>query len=225
VRHIDLDALRALAAPALPLILDGESAGLPPLGQRIAIAHDDAFAFHYPHLLDGWRHAGAELALFSPLDDQAPDPRADAIYLSGGYPELQAGRLAGNRRFLDGLRAAAQRGVTIYGECGGYMVLGNTLIDGDGTAHAMADLLPLVTSFAERKLHLGYRVATVLADGALGPAGTRLRGHEFHYARIVEEGPGAPLFETSDAQRHKTAAIGRVVGSVSGSFLHVIDRA
>jgi cobyrinic acid a,c-diamide synthase len=224
-RHIDLAALRALAAPALPLVLDDASAAWPPLGQRIALADDAAFAFRYPHLLDGWRRAGAELVPFSPLDDAAPDPRADAIYLPGGYPELHAGRLAGNRRFLDGLRAAARRGAAIYGECGGYMVLGRALIDGAGTAHAMADLLPLVTSFAERSLHLGYRAATLLADGALGPAGTRFRGHEFHYASIVEEGPGAKLFEARDAHGQHSATVGRAVGSVSGSFLHLIDRA
>jgi cobyrinic acid a,c-diamide synthase len=224
-RHVDLDALRALAAPALPPLPDDRAAAWPPPGQRIALADDAAFSFRYPHLLDGWRHAGAELAPFSPLDDAAPDPRADAIYLPGGYPELHAGRLAGNRRFLDGMRAAARRGVAIYGECGGYMVLGSALIDGEGATHAMADLLPLVTSFAERSLHLGYRAATVLADGPLGPAGTRFRGHEFHYAGIVEEGPGTKLFEASDAQGNNRTTVGQVAGSVSGSFLHLIDRA
>jgi cobyrinic acid a,c-diamide synthase len=224
-RHTDLAALRALAEPALTLMPDDMAAAWPPLGQRVALADDAAFGFRYPHLLDAWRRAGAELAPFSPLADAAPDPRADAIYLPGGYPELHAGRLAGNRVFLDGLRDAARRRVPIYGECGGYMVLGRALIDGDGTAHAMADLLPLVTSFAERSLHLGYRAATVLADGALGRAGTRFRGHEFHYARIVEEGPGTKLFEASDAHGNHRATVGQVAGSVSGSFIHLIDRA
>jgi cobyrinic acid a,c-diamide synthase len=224
-RHVDLAGLRGLAAPALPSMAEDGAAAWPPPGQRIALADDDAFSFRYPHLLEGWRRAGAELAPFAPLDDAAPDQRADAILLPGGYPELHAGRLAGNRRFLDGLRAAARRGVAIYGECGGYMVLGRALIDADGTAHAMADLLPLVTSFADRQLQLGYRAATLLADGALGPAGTRFRGHEFHYAGIVEQGPGAALFEASDAQGGNRMAVGRVVGSVSGSFLHLIDRA
>jgi len=223
-RHVDLAALCGLAAPALPSMPDG-AAAWPPPGQRIALADDDAFSFRYPHLLDGWRRAGAELAPFAPLDDAAPDPRADAILLPGGYPELHAGRLAGNRRFLDGLRAAARRGVPIYGECGGYMVLGRALIDADGTTHPMADLLPVVTSFAARELQLGYRAATLLADGALGPAGARFRGHEFHYAGIVEQGPGAALFEASDAQGGNRTTVGRVAGSVSGSFLHLIDRA
>ena len=223
--HVDLAALRTLAAPALPLIPEDDAPGLPPLGRRIAIADDTAFAFHYPHVLDGWRRAGTALLPFSPLADQAPDPSADAIYLPGGYPELHAGRLAANRGFLEGLRAAARRNVTIHGECGGYMVLGDALIDADGTHHAMAGLLPLTTSFATRRRHLGYRTATSLADGPLGPAGTRLRGHEFHYASVVAEGPGAPLFEIGDAHGSAAKPAGLRAGSVSGSFIHLIDRA
>ena len=93
--------------------------GWPPLGQRIAVARDIAFAFVYPALLDGWRKAGAELSFFSPLADEGPSSAADAVYLPGGYPELHAGRLAANAVFLNGLRAAAERGATVFGECGG----------------------------------------------------------------------------------------------------------
>ena len=82
------------------------------------------------------------------MADEAPDPSADACWLPGGYPELHAGRLAANRRFLDGLHRAAARGATIYGECGGYMTLGRGLIDAEGERHAMAGLLPVETSFA-----------------------------------------------------------------------------
>ena len=97
---------------------------LPPLGQRIAVARDAAFGFSYPHILDGWRSAGAELSFFAPLNDEPPDDKADAIFLPGGYPELHAGRLASNHRFRGGVLKAAERGAWVYGECGGYMVLG-----------------------------------------------------------------------------------------------------
>src|SRR4029077_2192267 len=137
---------------------------------------------------------GAETSCFSPLADEAPDKAADAIYLPGGYPELHAGKLAGNRGFLSALRAAAERGTTIYGECGGYIVLGEGLADATGTRHTMAGLLPLETSFAERKLHLGYRTATLTTATPLGPSGARFRGHEFHYARIMAEPGNMPLF-------------------------------
>jgi cobyrinic acid a,c-diamide synthase len=198
---------------------------LPPLGQRIAVAQDTAFAFAYPHLLAAWREAGAEILPFSPLADQAPDLAADAIYLPGGYPELQAGRLAGHRRFLDGLRAAAGQGRAIYGECGGYMVLGTSLTDAGGNRHAMAGLLPVETSFAERRLHLGYRRAALAATTPLGAAGTVWHGHEFHYASILSEGPGEALFEAWDAEGAPLGRLGRRAGSVFGSFFHLIDRA
>jgi len=198
---------------------------IPPLGQRIAVAGDTAFAFAYPHLLAAWRAAGAEILPFSPLADEAPDPSADAVYLPGGYPELQAGRLAGNRRFLDGLRAAAGQGRAVYGECGGYMVLGTGLTDAEGHRHAMAGLLPVETSFAERRLHLGYRRAALAAATPLGAAGTVWRGHEFHYASILSEGPGEALFEVWDAEGAPLGRLGRRAGSVFGSFFHLIDRA
>ncbi len=228
---LDLDALAALArasglAPAGPIAgpIAGREAPLPPLGQHIAVARDPAFAFAYPALLETWRAAGAELSVFSPLGDEAPDPAAEAVYLPGGYPELQAGRLAGNRRFLDGLRAAAARGAAVYGECGGYMVLGRTLTDAEGRRHAMAGLLPVATSFAAPRLALGYREVSQDQASPLGPAGARFRGHEFHYA-VPGEGEGAaPLFRGRDAGGRDLGPLGARAGQVFGSFVHLIDR-
>ncbi|MDP2333120.1 MAG: cobyrinate a,c-diamide synthase, partial [Reyranella sp.] len=121
---VDLDAIRQAARPAVLRPSTGSASGLKPPGQRIALAQDQAFSFMYPHLLDRWRSAGAEIVPFSPLADQAPDPSADAVWLPGGYPELHAGVLAAAQRFHGGLRALAGRSVPIHGECGGYMVLG-----------------------------------------------------------------------------------------------------
>lgn len=216
---VDLDALCALARPSgLSGVL---AAQIPPLGQHIAVARDDAFAFAYPTLLEGWRLAGAALSFFSPLADEAPAADADAVYLPGGYPELHAGRLAAAERFLAGLR---QPRAAVFGECGGYMTLGDGIEDKDGQRHAMAGLLPLETSFAKRKLHLGYRRATLLQDGPLGPKGDLLRGHEFHYATITREGEGQALFQATDASGRALGEMGRRVGPVMGSFLHLIDR-
>ncbi len=187
---------------------------LPPLAQTIAVAQDIAFAFAYPHFLNGWRNAGAELSFFSPLNNEAP--KGDAIFLPGGYPELHAGKLASNSKFLDGLRQF--RGL-IYGECGGYMVLGDGLIDKDGTKHAMAGLLPLTTSFATRKLTLGYRQLFPLT----GPFKQTLRGHEFHYSTIENQTSGAPLFHAQDASGHDIGRIGQRVGQVMGSYAHIIS--
>jgi cobyrinic acid a,c-diamide synthase len=224
-RHLDVDAIRRIARPGAALA-DKEpwTPSVPPLGQRIALAADDAFAFRYPMLIEAWRAAGAEIVPFSPLAGEGPDTGADAVYLPGGYPELHAGRIASARGFLDGLAAAARRGAVVYGECGGYMVLGRRLIDARGEGHAMAGLLALETSFAEPRLHLGYRRARVSADGPLGDAGAAYRGHEFHYAHAIEEGLGAPLFECADAEGTGRGPTGLVEGRVMGSFIHLIDR-
>ena len=203
---------------------DRSSTPLPMLGQRIAVARDEAFAFAYPLVLDGWRNAGAEMLPFSPLADEPPSPLADAVYLPGGYPELHAGRLAAARRFLEGVRGAAARGAVVYGECGGYMVLGESLVDADGEAHAMASLLPVATTFAERRLTLGYRIARVPAGGPLGATGAGFRGHEFHYARVLREDGDAALFRCADARGRDLGPAGRRVGRIMGSFVHLIDR-
>jgi cobyrinic acid a,c-diamide synthase len=223
--HIDLAALRAVAAPATGSDTASMTAALlPPLGQRLAIAQDTAFAFAYPGQLAAWRQAGVEIIPFSPLGDEAPDAAADAIFLPGGYPELQAGKLAGNARFVQGMHAAATAGKVIYGECGGYMTLGRGLVDADGMRHGMLDLLPVETSFAQRKLHLGYRQMRLLVDMPFGAAGTELRGHEFHYASIIAEDAAGRLFDARDAQGRELGACGHRRGTVFGSYLHLIDR-
>lgn len=216
-RQVDLDELTSLALPVAPG--EGPASILPPLGQRIAIARDVAFAFAYPHLLSGWQKAGAELSFFSPLADEAPDPAADAIYLPGGYPELHAGRLAGAGCFKDGVLRAAGQETLIYGECGGYMTLGEGLVDAGGARHAMLGLLPLETSFADRKRHLGYRVLTPLGAS---PWPNRLMAHEFHYASIVSEGAADRVFAAEDAEGTQRPEMGLKVGAVMGSFAHVI---
>ena len=215
---IDLEALTALADGATQA--GGAAASVPPLGQRIAVADDKAFAFAYPHVLAGWRRAGAEIAPFSPLADEAPAPGSDAVYLPGGYPELHGGTLSGNGRFLSGLKSAAETGTLIYGECGGFMVLGDGLTDADGKSHQMAGLLPVVTSFERRKLHLGYRRLQCL--GPL-PFSEFLRGHEFHYSTLISQGSGEALFHAADAAGRDLGEIGFRRGSVMGSYAHIID--
>jgi len=219
--HVDLARLEELAAELPPAA--AASRHLPaPLGQRIAVARDTAFAFSYPHLLDFWRSEGAELSFFSPLADEAPAPDADAVYLPGGYPELHAGKLAEASAFKTGMTAASLSGTLIYGECGGYMTLGTGLIDAEGTRHGMLGLLPLETSFQTRKRHLGYRQLRPL-DGL--PWAGELTAHEFHYASIVSEGTADRLFAAEDAEGRALPEMGLRVGPVMGSFAHVIAAA
>jgi cobyrinic acid a,c-diamide synthase len=197
---------------------------MPPLGQHIAVARDVAFCFAYHALLEGWRSQGAELSFFSPLANEPPGAAADAIYMPGGYPELWADRLASAKVFMTGLRRAAAEGAVIYGECGGYMVLGDALIDREARSWRMSGLLPLVTSFAERRLHLGYRRAILRTGAPLGTAGAVFRGHEFHYATITRQGNANTLFSVFGASDEHLGAYGLRQGSVFGSFLHLIDR-
>lgn len=235
--YVDLDRMLALAALPPPSSLRGGAGsggasldiettptphrGIPPLGQRIAVARDDAFAFLYPHWLADWHAAGAEVSFFSPLADETPDPAADAVFLPGGYPELHAATLAGAQRFIAGLHAAKDRRTLIYGECGGFMVLGETLTDKAGVTHRMAGLLPVVTSIERPRRALGYRR---LAHQSPLPWPQRLYGHEFHYSTGKVLG-GEPLFLANDALGDPQPPAGAIVGRVMGSYAHVIDAA
>ena len=218
---IDLDALAGAAGGSIPSI--GQRPVVPPPGQRIAIARDEAFSFVYPHMEAGWREAGAELVAFSPLADESPPADCDACWLPGGYPELHAGRIAAASRFKDGMRAFA-RSRPVHGECGGYMVLGESLEDADGAIHPMLDLLPVATSYRRRKLHLGYRVARLAGECTLGPAGAGLVGHEFHYASVTSDPPDETiaLARITDAEGADLGFMGHRLGPVSGSFFHLI---
>ncbi|MBJ6121725.1 cobyrinate a,c-diamide synthase [Sphingomonas mollis] len=216
--HVDLSAIRAAAkSTRRPATI---AAPIVPPAQRIALAQDAAFSFTYPHLLDGWRAAGAIILPFSPLADEAPDRDADLVWLPGGYPELHAGRLAAADRFRTGLhRHASDR--PVHGECGGYMALGAGLIDADGVHHRMAGLLGLVTSYAQRQMHLGYRRATLIGPIGDIAAGTSLAGHEFHYSTIIDQ-PDLPLADVTDAEGAAVAETGSRRGRVSGTFFHMI---
>lgn len=225
-QHLDLPALIAAAsstnaATASPL-------PIPPPANRIALARDAAFSFVYPHLLDGWRRAGATILPFSPLADQAPDDTAGACWLPGGYPELHGGRLAQAATFREGLARFAETR-PVHGECGGYMAMGAGLVAADGTRHQMAGLLGLETSFAKRRMHLGYRHAHLLAPIPGHAAGHRLRGHEFHYATILSQ-PDAPLAQVTDATAAPVAETGSTRsfaggGRATGTFFHHIAEA
>ncbi|MDQ0395306.1 cobyrinate a,c-diamide synthase [Labrys monachus] len=220
--HCDIAAIRALAA-STRLAETPPDAGLPPPGQRIALARDAAFSFVYPHLLAGWRRQGAEILPFSPLADEGPAPDADVAWLPGGYPELHGARLAANARFRHALRQFAETR-PVHGECGGYMVLGTALTDGEGAVHRMVGLLDLETSFARRRMSLGYRLAELKEDCVLGRRGSAVRGHEFHYSTTLHAGD-APLFGVMDAHGGDLGALGGRRGHVTGSFFHVIDKA
>ncbi len=220
--HVSLDVIANLFAGGAGGA--GNCVALEPPGSKIAIASDIAFAFCYEHLLRGWSQSGVEISLFSPLADEPPSSKANAIYLPGGYPELHGEKLAQCSNFLDGLGQHADSGTLIYGECGGYMVLGEGIVDKDGQRHKMAGLLPLVTSFEQPKLHLGYRRVKTLNNQELFGGANAFTAHEFHYSSVLEQGDGEPLFQAEDALGKQLGSFGLRRKNVMGSYMHVIDR-
>lgn len=222
--HVDCGRALSLAADLNLAWFAARPTAVRPPGQRIALARDAAFSFVYPHLVQGWRAAGAEIVLFSPLAGEPPSFDCDVCWLPGGYPELHAGQLAAATRFRDGLRRFAEKR-PLHGECGGYMALGQSLTDASGLTHPMAGLLGVETSFAKRRMTLGYREARIASDCALGTAGSVLRGHEFHYATIVASGGDDPFALVRDVYGAPEAQAGSRRGRVTGSFFHVIAEA
>ncbi|AZO29566.1 MULTISPECIES: cobyrinate a,c-diamide synthase [unclassified Mesorhizobium] len=221
-KSLDIDAILALATPLEPAAGDFGDALSPP-GQRIALAGDAAFTFLYPHVATHWRKAGAEIVPFSPLADEAPAEDCDVCWLPGGYPELHAGRLAAAANFRAGMARFATT-KPVHGECGGFMVLGEVLEDAGGQSHKMLGLLGHSTSFAKRKMNLGYREARLRAGCPLGSEGTLIRGHEFHYAQMIATGNDEPLADLADGQGNPLGASGYRRSHVSGTFFHAIAR-
>jgi cobyrinic acid a,c-diamide synthase len=222
-KHVQINRILEIAA-SFEAAPSKQTLALRPPGQRIAIAHDEAFSFIYPHIVSGWRASGADISYFSPLADEAPSSECDICWLPGGYPELHAGRLAAASNFQRGLHRFAA-GKPVHGECGGYMALGETLTDAQGVTHRMAGLLSVETSFAKRKMNLGYRDARLAAAGCLGETGKHLKGHEFHYASVTEQGGDEPFAYVTDAYGSDPTPSGSRRGNVSGSFFHVIAQA
>ncbi len=214
---IDLDQLQALGRS---IRTAKPHTHFPPLGQRIAVANDEAFGFLYPHLISDWRRQGAEISFFSPLADEMPPPEVDAIFLPGGYPELHAEQLSTSEKFRSGMLTAAQNGCAIYGECGGYMVLGEALVDANGTTHPMLGLLSHVTSFEKRKRQLGYRKLNRIATA---PLPQTLYGHEFHYSTMAECSHDDPLFEIANSKGQALGKVGGIRANVFGSYMHMIE--
>lgn len=215
--HLDLDQLLELArsAPPLSLPVPARVKAEPPRA-RIAVARDEAFCFYYPDNLALLEAAGAEIVPFSPLRDTVLPPGAQGLYLGGGYPELHAARLSENSAIRAAIADAARSGLPLYAECGGFMYLCESLTDLAGCSHTMAGLLPGRCVMEARLQAIGYREAALRRDGVLGPAGTLLRGHEFHHSRYA--GPLGPEQAAFDAGGR---AIGYASGSVLASYVHL----
>jgi cobyrinic acid a,c-diamide synthase len=206
----DLDALVriARAAPAT------EVGGLPEatvVGRpRIAVAGGRAFTFEYPDNVEALAAAGAEIVPFDPLHDPALPEAVDGLVVGGGFPEVMAAELAANEPLLAEVRTRVAGGLVTWAECGGLLWLARSL---DG--HALGGVIPADASMTAR-LTLGYREARTRTAGPLGPAGTELRGHEFHYSALDPAGDALEL-----TGRTGTTQGGYASPTLLASYLHV----
>ena len=190
--------------------------------KHIAIAYDDACRFIYHAQLESWKQQNIQLSFFSILLNQAPSPQADMIFLAGGYPELFASKIAKADNFFAGLMQAQKNGAWIYGECGGYMMLGKKLIDAQGDSYNMSGLLDHSTDISNPKRHLGYRTCTVNQSTMFQHHS--FTAHEFHYSTEHQVPTQQPLFyDIHDSQGMKLPDAGSIKGRVLGSYLHLID--
>ena len=155
---------------------------------RLAVARDAAFCFTYAETLEALQENGAELCFFSPLQDTALPPDIGGLYLPGGYPELYAAELAANAPMRAALKAAVENGLPTAAECGGFLYLGQTLEDTDGTPHPMAGVLPGQGVKTGRLVRFGYATLTAQADSMLFAAGEQFPAHEFHHWDSTQNG-------------------------------------
>jgi cobyrinic acid a,c-diamide synthase len=218
--HLDLDGLlEALPRLALPEEQAPEAAA-PKV--RLGVAQDRAFCFYYPENLELLADSGAELVPFSPLNDGELPTGLHGIYLGGGYPELYATQLAANAGMRQALKEYAAAGLPIYAECGGLMYLAREIRDLEGQAHPMAGVFPFTVRMLPRLKALGYREITLAAAGLLGPAGTKARGHEFHYSEMVGEPLGVPrLYRLTSRKSGEAVAEGYCEHNVLASYVHL----
>ncbi|MGA2402602.1 MAG: cobyrinate a,c-diamide synthase, partial [Syntrophobacteraceae bacterium] len=194
-RHASIESIIQLARSAgrLPWdrpVSDGK-AGM--RGVTIGIASDSAFHFYYPDNLDELVSRGCELVRFSPLAEDRLPGNLDGLYFGGGYPEEHAEALSENRTMIESIRQFAANGSPVYGECGGLMYLAQGIETLSGKRYPLVGLLPNWTRMAIRLESLGYVEVTLTGDSLMGLQGTRLRGHEFHYSRLI----GNPIDDTS----------------------------
>ncbi len=218
---VDLDRIEALARSCSEL-----AAAPPPVtkkhgrGVRIGVARDLAFCFYYPDNLELLEAEGAELVEFSPMIDQAL-PDVDMLYLGGGYPELHGKALSGNVTIRTAIRQFAERGGTIYAECGGMMYLTQAIRDFAGISHEMVGLFPVEAVMKKSGLTLGYRMVELSQDCILGASGTSARGHEFHYSTLVKKGRLDYACALRDAQENSKGQDGLSVANTMALYTHL----
>jgi cobyrinic acid a,c-diamide synthase len=185
------------------------------------VARDDAFSFYYEDNLDLLREQGAEVIPFSPIADKILPVHLDALYFGGGYPELYARELSANTPMLDQIRAFARSGRHIYAECGGLLYLSQQLSTVEGSVYPMLGILPLKMEMTNKLVDFGYVTVTFTQDCLLGPRGTTIRGHSFHYSCICSDCELATSYQVDFSLSGKQQQEGFTRGNVLASYVHL----
>jgi cobyrinic acid a,c-diamide synthase len=219
---IDLNRVEALAGLCRELSVAAPQPAMRKRDRtvRIGVAQDQAFCFYYPDNLELLEAEGAGLVSFSPLNDEML-PDVDMLYLGGGYPELHGDALTRNVTMRTAIRKFAERGGTIYAECGGMMYLTQAIRDFAGTSHEMVGLFPAETVMRKSDLVLGYRTVECFQDCILGASGITTRGYEFHYSTLVPKGKLDYACALRDARGEPKGSDGLVVGNVLALYAHL----
>lgn len=194
---VDLERLWEVASTAPDLKCEHRIFPVAPSGQKvqIAVARDAAFHFYYPENLELLELNGAELVEFAPLNGEPVPQGACGLYLGGGFPEEYAEQLSSQSVMLDSLKESILQGLPTVAECGGYMLLADSLIDAKGNPHRMAGVIPAEIRMQSRLAAIGYREASGHADSPILVKGEMARGHEFHYSVIEYHGDRVPAYD------------------------------
>jgi cobyrinic acid a,c-diamide synthase len=220
-KHCNVEALLKLQCPVDTV---------PPQPQpvtrlRIGVARDRAFSFYYEDNLDLLREQGAEIVAFSPLADGALPTRLDALYFGGGYPELHARELSNNSSMLASIRTFVRAGGPVYAECGGLLYLSEKLTTSDGSVYPLLGILPLAMEMTGKLVNFGYVTVTFTQNCLLGPAGTAIRGHSFHYSRLSSSPNVATSYQVDFSLSGMQHQEGFTLGNVLASYIHLHFRA
>ncbi|HTK10466.1 MAG TPA: cobyrinate a,c-diamide synthase [Ktedonobacteraceae bacterium] len=229
-RTVDINEIIELARSAGPLptppteTMEPDHPPAPSLetipAVRIGVALDAVFSFYYPETLEAFAHLGIEVVPFSPLNDHSLPDDLDLLYFGGGFPELFAEQLAKNQMMLASVRSAVQQGIPVYAECGGYMYLGKSCIDASGQSHEMLGILPYTFRMGTARAQLGYREITTARQTIIGPAGMRLRGHEFHWSQLIDP-PGADEQAAYIIEAREKKREGYADETILASYVHI----
>jgi cobyrinic acid a,c-diamide synthase len=226
-KHFKVDALLKLDCPLNTMPpLDQQAMRLQPATRlRIGVARDRAFSFYYEDNLDLLREQGAEIVPFSPLAGSALPSGLDALYFGGGYPELHARELSENSPMLASIREFVRAGGPVYAECGGLLYLSQQLTTSDGSVYPLLGILPLAMEMTGKLVNFGYVTVTFTQNCLLGPAGTVIRGHSFHYSQIAASANVATSYQVDFSLSGMRQQEGFTLGNVLASYIHLHFRA